>query len=320
MISLLVDDREHNVIPYFKESYEFINIIVKRLTIGDYVIVETIDNIEKILFCFERKSHVDLSASIKDGRAENINKMIYLRDETNCKLFYLMEGKTRYAPGKRFSRIPFKNLQAKLDHLMIRDNIFVIHSNDEEDTVARLIEFATNYLSIKPTANVPLLPLTVSGGIKSDNISILSTNIQKTDLQITYNIWSSIPNITSKTATLFIADYHISDLFLGLISKIDISTMKYPNGTIIGKRADKIIAVVNNDIVDNYACYIRILAELPMITKKTAALILVQVKFNDLLRGALTLQEIADIKKTPKMRIGLAAATNIYKFLIKPVN
>lgn len=313
MLQLVVDDRESAVIPFFAEEYNDIEVKVKRLQIGDYAIMQ--DN--NVLLCIERKTFSDLSASIRDGRINNTNKLISLREQTGCKLIYLIESnKSRYKPNKKFARIPYKNLLSKLDHLMIRDNIHVIYSVNEVDTVSRLIELATNYISL----NIELTPIVGASPQNEvhDGISILTTTIPKTDLEIIYLLWSTIPNITTKTATLFIdAGYHISDLFIGNITKADISTMKYKSGTIIGARAAKILKICDNDDIDNYKHYCNMLATLPMITKKTAVLILLKVSFNDLLRGKLSEKCIADIKKTEKTKVGATAAKNIYKFLIK---
>lgn len=309
-LKLIVDDRESKVIPFFKDEYQYIEIEVKRIQIGDYAIMQG----DKIIAILERKTLTDLSASIKDGRTKNVNKLISLREETGCKIFYLIEShKARYSPTKKFARIPFKSLQTHLDHLCMLNNIFIINSISEEDTAARLIEFCTNYLSLNIPVSTPINNDTITTG---GDESVLTTVIKKTDLQIIYNLWSQIPNITSKTASLFIEKYHISDLFLGNISKEEISTLKYPNGTIIGKRASKIIAVKDNDNIQNYKYYCNILAELPMITKKTAVKILLEVTFNDLLRGELSEETIANIQKTPKVKVGKAAAANIYKFLV----
>lgn len=312
VLTLLLDDRERAIIPFFKNEYQDIEIEVKRIQIGDYIIMQD----DHILFAVERKSWVDLSASIKDGRTKNVDKLISLREQTGCKILYLIEGKARNAPIKRFARIPYKSLQSHLDHLIMRNNIFMIYSSNTEDSATRLIEFCTNYLSLP----IPKTLETKGGDneivTKVNEMSLLTTTVKKTDLQIVYNLWSQIPNITTKTASLFIDKYHISDLFLGNISKEEISTMRYPNGTIIGKRAAKILAVRDNDNHENYKHYCNILAELPMITKKTAAKILLQVTFNDLLRCELSEAELENIEKMPNVRVGKAAAANIYKYLV----
>jgi ERCC4-type nuclease len=308
MLKLIVDDRENAVIPYFKK-YDNFTIQVQRIQIGDYVITQN----DRILFCIERKSWADLAASIKDGRSTNINKMISLREQTGCKLLYLLEGKSRYAATKKFGRIPYKNLQSHLDHLVMRDNVFVIHANDQEDSVNRLTEFMTNYLSLQ----VPNTEIAVIGGTNTDNkLKILTAVVPKTDAEIISNMWSAIPNITEKTAALF-SEYHISDLFLGNVDKSTIAQMRYPNNSIIGKRSEKIIKVIDNANTNNFKVYCNILSEIPRITKKTAALILLKVKFNDLIAGKLSIGEIAVIKKTENRTIGIASAEAIYKFLVK---
>lgn len=317
MLKLTVDDRERFVIPFFKETYTDIEIEVKRIQIGDFVISKN----DKILFAIERKSWSDLSASIKDGRKENIKKLKILREQTGCKLLYLMEGKARFEEDKRIGRIPYKSLQAHLDHIMIRDDIYVIHSNNEEDSANRLVEFMTNYLTLPYEKIIGGKEIVIEQEPQESNndMNILTVVVPKTELEIIYNIWSEVPNVTSKTASLFIeAKYHISDLFLGNITKADISTMKYPNGTIIGARSTKIIKVVDNENANNYKYYCNIMAAVPGITKKTAAVILTKVTFNDLIKGTLSLKELADIKKTAKSRIGKSSADKIYKFLVKP--
>lgn len=322
MLKLTIDDRESKVIPFFKEEYPDIELEVKRIQVGDYVI--SFNDI--ILFVIERKTWSDLASSIKDGRKENVNKLINLREKTNCKIVYLMEGKSRFAAAKKIGRIPYKNLQAHLDHLIMRDNIFVIHSSSLEDTVDRLIEFMKNYLSLNIVH--PLnATLSAEGGSaessKETHMNILTTTIPKTDLEIMYKIWNCISNVTDKTATLFIEkEIHISDILLNKIPKTDISTMKYPNGSIIGKRADKIIKT-SNDVFTHK----KMLACCPMVTKETAALILETISFEDLLENKIPIENIANINKNSKSKtletqslktskIGKKASENIFKYFV----
>jgi ERCC4-type nuclease len=313
MLKLIVDDRETKVIPHFEEEYNDIEIIVKRLQIADYVIMRG----DQILFAIERKSWSDLSSSIKDGRKENINKLKKLRDETNCRLIYLIEGKARYAPTKNISHIPYKNLQAHLDHLIIRDNISVLYSSNVEDIPKRLIEFMRNYMSMDPGDIQEFEGKLLGSNVKEGGMEILTTVINKTDLEIVYNLWSAIPNITTKTAGLFIEKgYNICDLLLGKIPRQDIATLQYKNGVIVGsKRAAKILKIVSNT-EENYKHYCNIIACIPLITKKTAGIILLQLTFIELLNGVMSVNELANIQKTEKAKLGKKAAGNIYKFLI----
>lgn len=322
-LKLVCDDRERAVIPFFEESYikndYGVSVEVKRLQIGDFAMMYN----GKIIANFERKSWVDLSASIKDNRMDNVNKMLSLREQTNCKLLYIIEGKCRNSPTKKFARIPYKALLAKLDHLIMRDDIHIIYSKDPADTAVRLIEFCTNYLSLLQKMGAGVKNEIVEGEEtqneepeKQKDMDILCTAIPTSDLQIVYKMWSSIPNITNTTATLFIdAGYHISDLFLGKISEQTIYTMKYPSGTIIGARAKKILKVLDDN--SNYKHKCNIISSIPGVTVKTAAVILVTISFVELLQGKYTVDHIAEIKKTEKTKIGKSAAEKINKFMIK---
>lgn len=320
MLKLIVDDREGAVIPFFATHASFA-VVVQRIQIGDYIITQN----DKIIAAIERKSWCDLAASIKDGRVANINKLLGLRQTTGCRLFYLMEGKSRYTPDKRFARIPYKNLQAHLDHLIMRDNVCMLYADNPADTAARLAEFMTNYLSLPNNTNT-IVPaghsVIVTGGTptigtetNTSELDILTVTMPKTDDEIISNMWCCVPNITTKTVPCFTA-YHIADLFLGSIDIATVAAMCYTNGSVIGKRAKKITSVATNNIA-NHAIYCRVLAEIPGLTKRTAALILVQIKFIDLLRGIFSIQQLADIKKTEKSRIGEAVAKKIYKFLVQ---
>jgi len=140
---------------------------------------------------------------------------------------------------------------------------------------------------------------------------------KKPDSEIIHDIWCSIPNITTKTAILFIdKGYHISDLFLGVIKHDDIFNLKYSNGAIIGKRSNKIINITKNHISNNIY-YCKILTAIPGITKQTAQKILEGNTFVDLLKGNVSIDDIANIKKTEKSKIGKSAAEKIHKFLVK---
>ena len=193
---LIVDDRETAIINIFKD-YDY---IVKRLSVGDYALTYN----DKILFIIERKTWKDLSASIKDGRKNNVEKMLETREQTGCKLLYLIEGSPFNKPTTKICGIQFKNLQAHLDHLIFRDNIHIVYSKNKENTIEKLKELVKNYSTIQP-------PLINTEQIK--NNELLTKKYIPSDLCIIYKIWRCIPNITDKTTSLFLENkYHISDI------------------------------------------------------------------------------------------------------------
>jgi ERCC4-type nuclease len=317
MYKLIIDDREQKIIPYLKNiNDDEIEIKIDRINIGDYCIIWK----DYILFAIERKTWKDLSASIKDGRKENVNKLISIRTKYPlCKVFYLIEGKSRYSPNKKFNRIPYKNLQSHLDHLMMRDNIFIIYSSDIEDTSKRLIELIKNFITLQSPILNEISLLTGGEEIQEKKSEeLLKTKIIKSDIEIIYNIWCCIPGITTKTANLFIEkDIHISDLLLNKINEDYIYLMKYPSGSIIGKRTKKIIKIQNLKDENNNKYYVLMLSCIKGITKKTATLLLENFFIKDLLENKIDKNNIINLKKTEKNIIGKKVTDDIFKFFIK---
>ena len=146
-MEIIVDDRERAIIQYMQKFSDEFHIIfkVKRLEIGDYAFVYK----DNIICAIERKTWVDLAASMSDGRKENVHKLLGLREKTNCTLIYLIEGDPCPRKDKYFSHVPYKNLRSHLDHLMMRDNIHIQHCNTAEETARRLFEMVRNYHTIK---------------------------------------------------------------------------------------------------------------------------------------------------------------------------
>ncbi|MGL5934502.1 MAG: ERCC4 domain-containing protein [Cetobacterium sp.] len=330
-LRLLIDDRERSTIQHFDSEYLNVEIEVRRLQIGDYTIAYG----NHILATIERKTWTDLAASIKDRRIENIEKLIDLRNTTGCRIIYLIEGKARHKDTRKFARVSYKNLLAHLDQIMIEENICMIYSDNEADSAKRLIDLCNTCYKLdlqkiclglgdKMDIDVEVIDLCDEPSSSTENVNhggegltMLSTVVPKTDSQVIYDIWCCVPEITTATASIFIdAGYHISDLILGKLSKAEISTMRYPNGTIIGKRADKIIKICNLTSIANHKYYCNILSSIPRITKKTAAIILTKANIEEIFNGEISEDELALINKTEKSKIGKAAASSIYKFLV----
>lgn len=148
-MEIIVDDREHSVIPYLADQSADFNIDYKiqRNEVGDYAIVYR----EHIMIVIERKSWADLSASMRDGRKANLAKLINLRESTGCQIAYLIEGDPLPRPTKLIGRIPAKNLRAHLDHIAFRDGVHMVYSRSMEDSAFRLFELAQNLCTIKPS-------------------------------------------------------------------------------------------------------------------------------------------------------------------------
>jgi ERCC4-type nuclease len=344
-IQIIIDDREKHVIPFFEEyinskKYKTPNIThkVERVNIGDYSILCN----GFIIFNIERKTWKDLASSIKDGRKNNVHKMIKLQNDTKspqlpngCQLMYLMEGPPIPNQTSRYGRIPYKNLRSHLDHIMFNYNIHVIHSKNKQGTVERLYEICRNFMTITPNPILNIIDDNVESKSESTNDELVYSNTKElkyvnggaiqqlkvkvhvSDLAITYRIWSCIPNITEKTACLFInKNYHIADLILGNITQDDIFALKYDNGYVIGKRASRIWNG-SRILPKNEKYFANMLAQITGVTKKTATILLVTISLEMLLKGEISVETLSDITKTKGGRnIGKVVANRIHKFFV----
>jgi ERCC4-type nuclease len=348
-IEIVIDDREQKVIPFFN-GYNMppnITFNVARINHGDYSIIYK----NHILFVIERKTWTDLASSLRDGRKENNKKLLKIREETKCQLIYLIEGNPIPSSNKVFSRVPYKALRSHLDHLAFRDGIHMVYSKDTEHTVERIVELVKNYLTITPS---PLIALDIKdadtkkdidrrntdelkkdGGesyksgeiheppephIEKTPIEILKEKVPISDDVVIYKIWCCVPNITEKTACLFInKGYHISDLILGKLSKNEIYSTKYPNGYIIGNKRSEVIWN-STRIVKTHVnpIFIKMLNQVNGITKITALAILNVISFEKLLNGDISIKELSEIKKSQAGRkLGVKAASDLIKWFSK---
>lgn len=303
-VEIIIDDREQSIIPLFnafaKPSADF---KVSRINYGDYAVMYK----KHIIMLIERKTWKDLAASIKDGRKHNVEKLLKMKCDTGCKLFYLIEGNPIPKSTTKFARIPCKNLKAHLDHLMFRDDIHIIYSKNKQNTVYRIFEIVRNYLSITPSPLLKYADDVDGGGVKQLKNKIVC---EKAD---TYKLWCAIPNITEKTASLFInKGHHISDLLLKKITKEQIFELKYANNYVVGKRAEKIWKSISS-----HAVHIKILSQIRGVTKKTSELILDSCSLESLMNGETTIEMVSNIQKTGNKKIGIVVASRIINKLTK---
>ena len=354
MIQIVIDDREKAVFDYldiYQKQYT-INYHIKRLNIGDYAIYH--DN--KLICIVERKTWKDLAASFTDGRKNNVFKLLDLRKETQCKIVYLIEGHAFPNRKHKVNNFPYKNLIAHLDHLIFRDGIHVIYSKDEDNTVMRLFELAKNYSTIKEPVEVPVeveVPaetivyesdsdMTLDdvlnlldtkdtkvrveskhGGdekaVKTPDIELL-TKKKPSVINIREQMLRTLPNIGSVISGLLVQNgLSLPKLVLEDIDINFISELKYSTGAQIGiDRAKKILNIsklIKSDKITNYK--INLLASIPLITKKTAKIILEEYKLIDIIKGKVKVKQLKEIKKTEKTKLGEKASENIVEYLTK---
>jgi len=298
----------------------------------------------EIKACIERKTYTDFAASFRDGRYKSeLKNMLELRKKTNCQLFFIIEGTAFPSMNRSFSRIPYVCILGAINKLMLRDNIFIIQTENEQHTARKLNELLTSYkLIIEENAdveadaatetvinvdadinvvtdadaviNVETNAETKIGGIMMNNI-LLTKRIQKTDEDILLKSWSSLKGISLVLGKLLMNKFTIKDLALGIITIEDIKTFKTAFGKTINKTAIESLLSIRNGNIKNCA-------------KMLSAIVGITVDFAIKLFKIKSLKEICqyyqnatDCKFLSEIlidgkKVGPKKAHNIYTFLM----
>ena len=323
-MEIIIDDREKAVVPYLEDaSHKYnINYKIQRNDTGDYAIIYK----GYILLIIERKTWIDLSASMRDGRKHNIKKLIALREKTGCQIAYLIEGDAYPSPTKKYGRLPIKNLRAHLDHLAFRDGIHMIYSKNQEYTSIRLFELAQNYMSLKETIKeIDDIKENESKklNVKHNTEEIKELNVKHKidDISINEQIIRCIPGVGSVISVILSENgISIYSIFQDIHTQEFIASLKYNTGAIIGiEKAKKIMNIkklLESSSERSNKLKIKILSNIPLITTKTAAKILESFDLVQIIKGEISLDDLSNIQKTEKSRLGNKAAENIYKYLL----
>lgn len=217
-LHMKIDTREHKIIELLLGS-DF-NYIVEQLDVGDIHIVNDYSTV-----VIERKTIVDMNASINDGRYRE-QKIRMINNYDNC--IYIIENDSVFSTNKKLSSAYINS--------MIRDKIQIFFTNGIEETV-RLIKLIYQKMLDKPDRFLKNV-CNYTDCLKTKKKRI--DNIDKKTCFIMQ--LSQIPNISNKLAES-IAEHHdsMNDLISNLNSWEDpVDYLKALPG--IGKnKAQKII-------------------------------------------------------------------------------
>jgi ERCC4-type nuclease len=316
---LVIDDREIKVeksIESLKNNGKYtISTLKKRITTGDFAIVRN----KKILAVFERKTLNDYSASIKDGRHQNKQKMIDMRSQTNCDVYYIVESPFAFPSKKRkFQKMPYKNIYSSIINLMVRDNIMVIKSQSVEDTAEILCDFVMSYRKFadlpkfcdvmaegaeeKPAENQMDKPAEKQmdkpvekqmnnieniqkneplAPIGAGAVDLLREPKHKTMEEIITRMWCAIPWISEKSAEIMVKLYSIREICTVFteVQKKEIQNIKYLDSN--RKLSAKTVKVILS-LQNNIKVQEKILAIIPGISDAMAKNIIVGYKISEI--------------------------------------
>ena len=145
-MKLYIDNREPKQIinliaNYNNNAKEQFEIIIKSLDLGDYLI----ENEDKSLILFERKSLADLEASIKDGRYSEQSYRLNECAIANHNIIYLIEGSIINYKNKYF----VNSLYSSLLTLNYFKGFSVLNSINSVETAEIIYRFTNKLLREK---------------------------------------------------------------------------------------------------------------------------------------------------------------------------
>lgn len=292
---LIIDTRERNVTRHAKE-FESISFEIKQITTADYVVLAPGGN---VLAAIERKSLEDFAASLKDGRSDNIGKLRKLKEETGCRLVYIIEGPAYPKPDDYFGNIAYLNIESSMFHLMIRDGVTIINTRDTLETAKALVRFvkSMNTLCKKDivgTNDEPLQNVIEKHIAPEEMYSQLTKTHTKTIHEIAREMWSCFRGIAVTTADDYLRTWSIGDIVCEKIPRSQITAFKMSSGKTISKN------VVNSLTGINAQTEIRMLACVPGVSLQTAKELLAECKLADLLTysaGAISIRKVGKARK-----------------------
>jgi len=187
---------------HLAEHNDKIKMVSESLPIGDIIICDD-KGAEKVII--ERKSLMDLAASIRDGRYAEQGYRLNQCDLHNHQIYYVVEGDLRYY--KPYKGLPDKKaLLSAMVSISYFKGFSLYRTNNLEETAEWVVHFAAKLLKEGPTA-LPHYTIKTSGDsaepreesysqvigkrVKRDNITI--ENIGEIML-------SQIPSVSSASA------------------------------------------------------------------------------------------------------------------------
>lgn len=341
---LVVDARERAVIPFIETELEDFTYVQRQVNTGDYLVCR--GGSAAVLACIERKTHTDFAASFKDGRYENVNKMLELRARTGCQLFFFIEGPAFPAPARRFARIPFSSILAAITRLMVRHGIFIVQTEDERHTAKRICDLMRAYEETPATpaapavhaapatpAQVKTIDLTTSpdgdvvmGGNedredREDREDVVATvpefltgRIETSDVDAAVNMWARLRGISVVLGRILTREFSVADLVSEKVSVERIRALKTATGRPINKDAVDSLTAVRSGLATQAA---RIVSGVRNISPALAVHLLAAAKGLKSLcsrdPGALSIMLIP--RGAQFVKLGEARAERIYKLL-----
>lgn len=250
LVYMVADDREREVAPFLDNVFENNDYMVKRIGVGDFIVLRADRTGPKTLAVFERKTHADFAAGFKDGRYENLSKLLALRAKTGCQVYFIIEGAAFPSPNRKFGRIPYSSIQAAITKMMVRHGVMVEYTENQQHTAKRLADFVGVFAAEEPYAYPTAEPSVAAGGGEdgedgeddSEKPPMLlpaevTARIEDSDQEAAIKAWARLKGISVVLGRILTDRFSVVELILGKVPKSDIEGLKTATGRAINKSA-----------------------------------------------------------------------------------
>lgn len=294
--------------------------VVAQINTGDYLVCRRLAGGKpEILACIERKTLKDFAVSLRDGRYENRHKMMDLRDQTGCQLYFIVEGPAfPEATWKVAGSTVYGTVLAAMTNLMVRDGIPVVQTKNEAGTAQRLLDFVRSFEATAVPYRYPSAPEAPLAEGKVQGVpDIVLGAVEKSDDLLAAEMWERLSGISLPTATILTEKFSVADLVGGVVSAADVAQLRTPGGRqLVSKGRSSLNNLRGNGLAEST----KVLSGVPGISPAMATQILGTLRAPPSLTALLALGEkgIADIRIQQKgraVRLGDARAERICHLL-----
>lgn len=261
-IILYVDNREMALKPHLTAEFDKVplfclsNPIVeyKTLDIADYIIAaKKEDGQEDILAIIERKSLDDYGASIKDGRIMNVEKLLKLRTDTNCQIYYLIEGAANPGYDTLYAGIEYYKILANIRDTQILHGINLINTTNKLNTAKELRFLAERYVK---SYDIISSKITGSGTLSEIMQKCKPTEKQqlKTDLLVTWtNLLSSAKDVKTQInpslkASTLARKWTLKHWIYGRIPEAEVAELRVNNRRLDGAQIEALSQPMSKEL------------------------------------------------------------------------
>uniref|UniRef100_A0A6G7KU70 ERCC4 domain-containing protein EP364R n=1 Tax=African swine fever virus TaxID=10497 RepID=A0A6G7KU70_ASF len=300
MYFLLPDHREHHVFPFLTTDFHHMHqnpiqknqalLQIKQLFTGDYLICKSPST---ILACIVRKTYKDFAASLQDGRYTNRQKMLSLREQTNCQLYFFVQGPAFPIPQKKIIHVAYASIITAMSHLMVTDHMFVIQTKNVAHSSQKLVQLFYAF--------------------SMEMVCVVPTSLTPTDAELCIKLWSSLSGISGVLRTILANTCSVPHLVTGKLPSQNIVQLQTPSNRPFPKKVQRMLICITTG---NMELQIQLLSGVPNIGKKLPAEILQDhALLFFLYQPVQCLANIQIAQKTRTIMLGMQRAEAIHYFL-----